>query len=92
MVILVVFFFLFFFLGMGSFVGSSGFLLGSSMVNSGVMIIIDWVIGGMFFIIENFLDDSLFENSSICLVELIEVLIEGFCYFDSEYCDDILEG
>lgn len=79
--------------GTGSSAGSSGSSSsGSSTANGGVTTTTDWATGGTSSITENFPDDSLFESSSTCSVELTEALTEGPCYFDSEYRDDISEG
>lgn len=79
--------------GSGSSTGSSGSSSsGTGTTNSGVTTTTDWATGGTSSITENFPDDSLFDSSSTCSVELTESLTEGPCYFDSEYRDDISEG
>ena len=63
----------------------------SSTASSGVTTTTDWASGGTSSISSNFPDDSLFEDSASCSVELTKSLTEGPCYFDSEYRDDISE-
>ncbi|MFS1701954.1 intradiol ring-cleavage dioxygenase [Alteromonas sp. AMM-1] len=76
----------------GSTGSSGGTTSGSGTTSSGVTTTTDWLSGGTSSMTENFPDDSLFESSSTCSVELTQTLTEGPCYFDSEYRDDISEG
>lgn len=51
-----------------------------------------WASGGTNNMTADFPDDSLFEASSTCEIQLTGQQTEGPCYFDGDYLDDISEG
>ncbi|OFC69789.1 intradiol ring-cleavage dioxygenase [Alteromonas confluentis] len=75
--------------------GSSGTSTGTGGTSTGTTVTADngsWLSGGTDAMTASFPDDSIFEDSASCTVQLTGQQTEGPCYFDSDYLDDISEG
>jgi len=75
--------------------GSSGTSTGTGGTSTGSTVTADngsWLSGGTDAMTASFPDDSIFEDSASCTVQLTGQQTEGPCYFDSDYLDDISEG
>ncbi len=75
--------------------GSGSTSTGSGSTSTGTTVTADngsWLSGGTDSMTASFPDDSIFEDSASCTVQLTGQQTEGPCYFDSDYLDDISEG